>query len=218
MPGRINHNTQMLDILASLEQGEKKPRLLLHVCCAPCSSAVLERLHKFFDIILYFDNPNLDTAEEFDRRALEADRLVKETAWAEEVVIVPYDPETYLAAVKGLEGEREGGKRCAACFDLRLARSAEAAKARKCDWFTTTLTISPRKNASLLNDIGHLAGERAGVPFLPSDFKKQGGFLRSIELSRKFGLYRQDYCGCAFSKEERHSRHETQPSASPSDN
>ncbi|MDI9521365.1 MAG: epoxyqueuosine reductase QueH [Bacillota bacterium] len=217
MPGKINYNNQMSDILASFEQGAKKPRLLLHVCCAPCSSAVLERLHKFFDIVLYFDNPNLDTSAEFDRRALEAERLAKETDWADEVVIVPYDPETYLAAVKGLEGEREGGKRCSACFDLRLTRSADAAKARGCDWFTTTLTISPRKNAGLLNEIGHSAGERAGVPFLPSDFKKQSGFLRSIELSRDLGLYRQDYCGCAFSREERFAQREAQPSASLTD-
>lgn len=218
MPEKTNYNLRMSDILASFEPAAGKPRLLLHVCCAPCSSAVLERLKEFFHIVLYFDNPNLDSREEFDRRALEAERLAKETGWADEVLVVPYDPRTYIAAVRGLEGEKEGGLRCAACFDLRLSRSAEAAKALKCDWFTTTLTISPRKNAGLLNDIGRAAGERAGTRFLPSDFKKQGGYLRSVQLSREFGLYRQDYCGCSFSRAERLGRNEAQTFMTLTDN
>lgn len=203
MTEKINYNKKMMEQIANLPKGETKPRLLLHVCCAPCSSAVLERLARDFDILLFFDNPNLDTGEEFDRRAEEARRLALDTGWAKEVLIVPYDPKTYLDAVKGHEEEREGGERCRICFRLRLSRSAEAAVNHQCDYFTTTLTISPRKNAAVLNEIGQEAGERAGIPFLPSDFKKEGGYPRSIELSREYDLYRQDYCGCVFSKEER---------------
>lgn len=198
-----NFDRLMEEAIAALPVAGEKPRLLLHVCCAPCSSAVLERLSQSFDIILYFDNPNLDTGAEFDRRAMEAKRLAHETGWASEVVVVPYDPKVYEDAVLGHEGEREGGSRCAICFLLRLSRSAKAARDFNCAFFTTTLTISPMKNAALLNEIGLKAGEEAGVPFLPSDFKKQGGYQRSIVLSREKDLYRQDYCGCQFSKLER---------------
>lgn len=200
MADRKNYNTQMEQIIAQVAQSGRKASLLLHVCCAPCSSAVLERLADVFDITLFFDNPNLDTAGEHEQRALETARLVQEMGLLARVIISPYDPDSYLHAVKGLEREPEGGARCVACFYLRLTNSAHKAKELGCDWFTTTLTISPRKDAALLNDLGLGIGERVGVPFLPSDFKKRGGYQRSIALSRAFELYRQDYCGCVFSK------------------
>ena len=195
-----NYDLLMQDRISRLSSLEEKPWLLLHVCCAPCSGAVLERLRGAFRILAFFDNPNLDSAEEFDLRARETQRLVLETGWAEEVIVSPYDPEAFAEAVRGLEGEKEGGTRCIACFRLRLSRSARMARERGCAFFTTTLTLSPRKNAALLNQIGIQAGDIAGVSFLPSDFKKRGGALRSIQISKTFRLYRQDYCGCAFSK------------------
>lgn len=201
-----NFNEAMLAILGEAGEGSVKPRLLLHVCCAPCSSAVLERLAGSFEVILYFDNPNLDTGGEHALRALEVERLARETAWAKQVIITPYEPEIYLQAVHGLEDEPEGGARCEVCFRLRLSHAARAASEHGCDWFTTTLTISPRKNAAMLNRLGEEAGKAAGVPFLPSDFKKQGGYQRSIALSREFGLYRQNYCGCAFSRRDAEPR------------
>lgn len=195
-----NYDLLMQKTVSGLKTRGEKPLLLLHVCCAPCSSAVLERLRDDFRILVFFDNPNLDSAEEFALRAGETARLVDETGWADEVIVAPYDPRAYLEAVRGLEGEKEGGARCQACLRLRLSRAARMARERSCAFFTTTLTISPQKDAALLNQLGFEAGEAAGVPFLPSDFKKRGGFLRSVELSRAHSLYRQDYCGCAFSK------------------
>ena len=206
MERKVNYNEVMQGILRGLPSGQDKPRLLLHVCCAPCSTAVLERLAAAFDITVYFDNPNLDTAIEHDKRAGEAEALLARSGWASRVIIAPYDPRAYYRAVKRLEDEPEGGLRCAACFSLRLARSARAAREAGCDWFTTTLSVSPRKDAALLNRLGRQAGEAAGVPFLPGDFKKQGGYPRSVQLSRQFGLYRQDYCGCVFSRRDRDKR------------
>lgn len=201
-----NFDQLMQAAIAAFSKQGRKPRLLLHVCCAPCSSAVLERLHDLVHLLVYFDNPNLDSEEEFDKRVLETQRLVEETSWAQGVIVEPYTPDVYQEVIRGLEEEPEGGLRCQACFRLRLHRAALAAREHGCDFFTTTLTISPRKDASLLNALGEEAGESAGVPFLPSDFKKQDGFLRSVQLSREHDLYRQDYCGCAFSKREREER------------
>ena len=200
---------EMQAVLERLARGGERPGLLLHVCCAPCSSAVLERLHQAFRVQLFFDNPNMDSAGEFARRLAETRRLAEETGWAEAVLEAPYQPETWREAVRGLEGEPEGGRRCAACFALRLANAAREAKARGCACFTTTLTLSPRKDAALLNRLGEEAGAAAGIPFLASDFKKRGGYPRSIELSRLHGLYRQDYCGCVYSKIERDKRRES---------
>lgn len=197
---KSNFDQLMQTAIASFQEEGKTPRLLLHVCCAPCSSAVLERLHQQVSLLLYFDNPNLDTKLEFDKRVEETRRLVSRTGWAEEVLVAPYEPLVYHQAIKGLEHQPEGGLRCEACFRLRLSRAAKAALAHRCDYFTTTLTISPRKDAALLNALGEEAGEAAGVPFLPSDFKKRDGFLRSIQLSKLHGLYRQDYCGCVYSR------------------
>lgn len=200
MRGKNGFDSQMQEIILGMDGSEPKSLLLLHVCCAPCSSAVLERLAGVFRIIACFDNPNIDSATEHDLRAGETLRLTELTGWTEQVIVTPYDPAVFRSAVRGLEGEPEGGSRCAVCFRLRLARSARKAAELGCSFFTTTLTLSPRKDAAMLNEIGREAGEAAGVRFLPSDFKKRGGYQRSILLSRQFGLYRQDYCGCAFSR------------------
>lgn len=200
---------EMQAVLERLARGGEKPGLLLHVCCAPCSSAVLERLHEAFRVTVFFDNPNMDSAPEFEKRLEETRRFIRETGWAEALVHSPYQPETWRKAVRGLEGEPEGGKRCAVCFALRLGNAAREARARGCAFFTTTLTLSPLKDAGLLNRLGEEAGAAAGVPFLASDFKKRGGYLRSLELSRLHSLYRQDYCGCVFSKIERDRRRES---------
>lgn len=200
---KINYQQEMERVIAGLDG---RPRLLLHVCCAPCSSAVLEKLHPHFAVTVYFDNPNMDTQEEFDRRAEEEQRFVAETGLAEQVVVVPYAPQRYMAAVRGLETEKEGGARCAACFRLRLLNAAQYAKEHGFDFFTTTLTISPLKNAELLNRIGEEAARETGARFLPGDFKKKEGYKRSIELSKQHGLYRQDYCGCVFSRRERENQ------------
>ena len=198
-----NFNARMEQIMEQVSAEGRKARLLLHVCCAPCSSAVLERLSPVFDITLFFDNPNLDTGDEHRLRGEETLRLAAELGLLHQVIISPYDPASYYKAVQGLEGEPEGGARCRECFRLRLLNSARKARELGCDWFTTTLTISPRKDAALLNGLGEEAGEAAGISFLPSDFKKRGGYQRSIVLSREKSLYRQDYCGCVFSRRDR---------------
>lgn len=203
MSGRINYNHEMEKVVQSLMGAGSRPRLLVHVCCAPCSTSVLERLAPSFELVVYFDNPNLDTAREHDLRAREVSRLLASTGLASQVILMPYQPADFHRAICGLEGEPEGGLRCRACFALRLARSAQAAREHGCSWFTTTLSVSPRKDAALLNVLGEEAGLTAGVPFLPSDFKKRGGYQRSVELSRSFSLYRQDYCGCIYSRRDR---------------
>ena len=203
MSGRINYDAEMEKLVRSLPGEGSRPRLLLHVCCAPCSTSVLERLAPSFELVVYFDNPNLDTAREHELRSRELTRLMASTGLASQVIIQPYQPAAFHQVIRGLEGEKEGGLRCRACFALRLAHSAQAAREQGCDWFTTTLTVSPRKDAALLNHLGEEAGRAAGVSFLPSDFKKQGGYQRSVELSRSFSLYRQDYCGCIYSRRGR---------------
>lgn len=200
---------EMQSVMTGLKAGGIKPGLLLHVCCAPCSSSVLERLAEAFRVRVFFDNPNLDSPEEFERRLSETRRLADETGWAKVVAASPYQPETWREAVRGLEGEPEGGLRCRACFALRLGNAAREAAVQGLPYFTTTLTLSPMKDAALLNSLGEEAAKAAGVTFLASDFKKRGGYPRSIELSRLHSLYRQDYCGCVFSKIERDKRLET---------
>ncbi len=216
MRGKNGFDGLMQEIISGMDGTGQKPLLLLHVCCAPCSSAVLERLAGMFRIIAYFDNPNIDSAEEHDLRAGETRRLADMTGWAEQVIVSPYDPDAFRTAVRGLEGEPEGGARCRVCFRLRLSRSTLKAAELGCCFFTTTLTLSPRKDATLLNGLGQEAGEAAGIRFLPSDFKKRGGYQRSILLSRQFSLYRQDYCGCAFSRRRPPSPEGVKPDCFPS--
>ena len=181
------------------------PSLLLHSCCAPCSGYCLEYLSRYFKITVLYYNPNLFPAGEYERRVSEQKKLVSALPAKYPVTLVEMkgEPEEFYSAVKGLEHIREGGERCFACFRLRLERAARYAKENGFDFFTTTLTISPLKNAQKLNEIGEAAGVKFGVRHLPSDFKKKDGYKRSVELSKVYGLYRQDYCGCVFSKRER---------------
>ena len=195
----INYDREMQNVIASLSYAEgEKPKLLLHACCAPCSSAVIERLKDVFDVMVYYYNPNIDTADEYTARAEELKRLCK--AFSLPAVIEKYDPAIFYETVKGYEDLPEGDKRCFLCYELRLKYAAKYAKEHNFDYFTTTLTISPLKNAEKLNAIGYKTQEEFKVKFLPSDFKKRNGYYRSIELSKEFGLYRQNYCGCVFSK------------------
>ncbi len=197
-----------LELEKIIEENQKNgvvPSLLLHSCCAPCSSYCLEYLSQYFKITVLYYNPNLYPAKEYDRRVFEQRRLVASlpVKYPVSLAEIKGEPEEFYSAVKGLESIKEGGERCFACFRLRLEKTAEYAKKNGFDFFTTTLTISPLKNAQKLNEIGEKAGEKFGVRHLPSDFKKKNGYLRSVELSKVYGLYRQDYCGCIFSKRER---------------
>ena len=198
-----NYDRRMQVMMEGLKREGKRPRLLLHSCCAPCSTAVLTRLCEGFDITVFYYNPNIDTREEHDLRAKELEGFVGDSGLALGAVIIPWEPKLFYEQVRGLEGEKEGGKRCEVCFGLRLDRTARYAAEHGYDLFTTTLTISPMKSAPLLNRIGEEAAKRTGAVFLNSDFKKRGGYLLSTQLSREYGIYRQDYCGCVFSKRER---------------
>ncbi|MDE6373425.1 MAG: epoxyqueuosine reductase QueH [Clostridia bacterium] len=191
-----NYIAEMLKIIDGF--GGEKPRLLLHACCAPCSSSCLERLKDFFSITVFFYNPNID-GEEYFKRKDELIRLITETGWAQ-ITDCDHDAEKFYNEVKGLENCAEGGARCARCFELRLEETAKTAAAGNFDFFATTLTISPLKNAPLINSIGERLAEKYGARWLPCDFKKADGYLRSLELSKQYGLYRQNYCGCIFSK------------------
>ncbi|MCI9552165.1 MAG: epoxyqueuosine reductase QueH [Acutalibacter sp.] len=178
------------------------PRLLLHACCAPCSSAVLEYLGQYFSIILLYYNPNISPWAEYQKRLEELRRLIAQMPLENPVSLAPcqYRGEDFSQAVKGLEEEPEGGARCLICYRLRLEEAARAAQDLGADYFTTTLSISPLKNARELNRIGEELAARYGVKHLPADFKKREGYKRSVELSREYGLYRQNYCGCVYSK------------------
>ena len=190
-------------VVASLPQGER-PRLLLQSCCGPCSSYVLEALTPYFRVTVLYYNPNIQPRAEYDLRLENQRKIIAAlpTPSAVDILECDYDGEKYDAAVKGLESEPEGGARCTVCFRLRLEETAKRASELGYDWFCTTLTVSPHKDAERLNQIGRALGERYGVPFLPSDFKKREGYKRSIQLSKEYGLYRQDYCGCLYSKSE----------------
>ena len=201
----INYQKELDRTLEKLESEGKAPTLFLHACCAPCSSYVLEYLASFFHITVFFYNPNISLKEEYEKRAAELHRLVKEMPVKYPVSVVDgaYGPEQFFAMARGMENLPEGGGRCFACYRLRLEETARLAAAGKYDYFTTTLSISPLKNAAKLNEIGGGLAKEYGVPYLYSDFKKKNGYKRSIELSREYGLYRQDYCGCVFSRRER---------------
>ena len=198
-----NYQKQMDAVVASLPQGER-PRLLLQSCCGPCSSYVLEALTPYFRVTVLYYNPNIQPRAEYDLRLENQRKIIAAlpTPSAVDILECDYDGEKYDAAVKGLESEPEGGARCTVCFRLRLEETAKRASELCYDWFCTTLTVSPHKDAERLNQIGKALGERYGVPFLPSDFKKREGYKRSIQLSKEYGLYRQDYCGCLYSKSE----------------
>ena len=199
---KTNYSLILENTIKENEKAGLRPALLLHACCAPCSSYVLEYLSKHFDITLLFYNPNISPEEEYIFRENELRRLIGEMPLPKGITVISekYDPEEFYSIVKGLEDFPEGGERCKKCYRLRLSRAAEIAKEKGFDYFTTTLSISPYKNADRLNSIGNEEGVRLGVKYLFSDFKKKNGYKRSCELSEEYGLYRQNYCGCEFSK------------------
>ena len=205
---KINYQLAMERELAEIARREERPRLLLHSCCAPCSSAVLERLTDWFDLTVFYYNPNISPEEEFLRRAEEQRRLIAELPHAHEIQFRcgEYESEAFEALARGLEDVPEGGERCTRCFRLRLGKTAALAAREGFDYFTTTLSISPLKDAQCLNAIGGELAEQFGVAYLFSDFKKKNGYKRSCELSVQYGLYRQDYCGCRFSQMEREKK------------
>ena len=194
----VDYNRLMEKTVSELKTLKERKKLLLHTCCAPCSSACIERLKDDFDITAYFYNPNMDTAEEYFYRAEEQKRLCE--AFNVNLVVENYKPNEFYSAVLGLENQPEGGSRCLKCFELRLSKTANYAKENGFDYFTTTLTVSPLKNARVLNEIGMEVAKVNDVNFLNSDFKKKNGYARSVELSNIHRLYRQNYCGCVFSK------------------
>lgn len=199
---RRNYQKELERSISEFESRGVRPSVLLHSCCAPCSSYVLEYLLKHFRITVFYYNPNIEPEEEYFFRLAEQKRLAEEMAGPGvlEVIGGDYEPDRFHETVRGLEREPEGGRRCRECFRLRLYWTAHLAAERGFDLFTTTLTISPYKNAPMLNEVGEEAARKYGVPFLNSDFKKKGGYRRSIELSEQYGLYRQDYCGCVYSR------------------
>jgi len=205
---KINYQLEMERELARIGESARRPRLLLHACCAPCSSYVLEALNHWFDIDLYYYNPNIAPRSEFDRRAEELQRLAAQLPHENDlrVIVGDYDNAAFMAMCRGHEDDPEGGPRCALCFRMRLQAAARLAAQLGSDYYTTTLTISPMKDAQLLNAIGLELAEHADVRWLCSDFKKKNGYKRSCELSEQYGLYRQDYCGCVFSRREREAR------------
>ena len=199
---KINYQKILDKTIAEITESGKRPSLLLHACCAPCSSYVIEYLSRIFDITLLYYNPNISPAEEYEKRSAELARLAREMEGIERVKVVsaPYTPGDFYEIARGLETLPEGGERCFKCYRLRLEYSAKYARENEFDYFSTTLSISPHKNAEVLNRIGGELSEKYGVPYLFSDFKKKNGYKRSIELSVKYGLYRQNYCGCQAGK------------------
>ncbi len=191
----INYNEEMKKIISNLDDHNK---LLLHSCCGPCSSSVIERLRDYFDITVIYYNPNIEPKEEYEKRKSEQLRLLNELGI--KFMDIDYLNNEYHKKIKGYENEPENGLRCPLCFELRLDKTASKAKENNFDFFGTTLTVSPHKNSKIINEIGLKLEERYGVKFLLSDFKKEDGYKRSIELSKKYDLYRQDYCGCLYSK------------------
>ena len=197
---KVNYQLVLDTTLAKLAQENERPRLLLHACCAPCSSYVLEYLNKYFEISVFYYNPNISPEEEYIHRVNEIRRLISEMCPEVTLIEGRYEPEKFYQMAKGLENEPERGARCLKCYRMRLEASGEEAARGGFDFFTTTLSISPQKDSAVLNQIGREVSEIYGIPYLFSDFKKKGGYKRSIELSAEYGLYRQNFCGCVFSK------------------
>lgn len=197
-----NYQRELDAVLAEIKEQGKVPRLLLHSCCAPCSSYVLEYLSEYFEITVYYYNPNIYPPSEYLKRVEEQERLINEMKFTHPVRLRSgiYEPDEFFRMAKGLENEPEGGERCFKCFKLRLMEAVKVAEAGHYDYFTTTLTISPLKDAEKLNAIGEKLGKEYHVAYLPSDFKKKDGYKRSIQLSEEHGLYRQNYCGCVYSR------------------
>lgn len=211
----MNYQIECEKMLAHIEPGHR--RLLLHSCCAPCSSYVLVYLRKYLEITVFYYNPNISFEQEYQRRVAEQKRLIEQLNAERDGGEYPisyvdgdFEPEKFFEIAKGLGHVKEGGERCFLCYELRLRKSAEYAKAHRFDYFTTTLSISPLKRAEKLNEIGSRLEGEYGVRYLLSDFKKKNGYKQSVELSKEYNLYRQNYCGCVYSKREREEREEAQ--------
>ena len=199
---QYNYDKVLDKIIDTHVQKGEVPTILLHSCCAPCSSYVIERLSNYFDITILYYNPNISPFSEYDKRKKEQIRLVNtmKTIHPVKIMDCDYDNDIYEFEIKGLENEPERGKRCSVCFRLRLEKTAKLAKDNNFDYFCTTLTVSPYKNSNLINAIGKELGDIYDITYLASDFKKKNGYKRSIELSSEYNLYRQNYCGCKYSK------------------
>lgn len=212
-----NYQKEMEELIEALTKENRIPSLLLHSCCGPCSSYVLEYLSRYFDITVFYYNPNIAPRGEYEARAMEQERLIGEMKLQRPVRFLQgeYAPEDFYAVSKGHERDPEGGERCLRCYELRLAQAARIAAKGGYDYFTTTLSISPLKNAEELNKTGLWLAQEWGVPYLVSDFKKKNGYKRSVELSGEYGLYRQDYCGCVFSQAEAAQRRGLKEAGSP---
>lgn len=205
MNNKINYQKKLDQLLESIEG---TPKLLLHSCCGPCSSYILEYLTEYFEIFLLYYNPNIYPEKEYWRRLEEQKDVIEKIEKTNPIHMIEgeFGPKDFYDSVKGLEDSGEGSERCFSCYRFRLEEAAKKGKEKGCDYFTTTLSISPYKNASKLNEIGQVMEEKYNIKYLYSDFKKKGGYQRSLELSRDYDLYRQDYCGCVFSKKERDER------------
>lgn len=208
MAEKINYQKKMEEIIKRHEKAEEVPTLLLHSCCGPCSTYVLEYLSKYFRISLVYYNPNIYPEKEYYFREAEQRALIDkmDTKYPIDFIASDYKPEDYYEAVKGHEKDREGGERCLLCYSLRFREAARICKEKNFDYFTTTLSISPHKNSQVLNKLGEQIAEEYGVKYLYSDFKKKNGFKRSVELTCDYNMYRQDYCGCVFSLKEARER------------
>lgn len=204
----VNYQKILDKKIEEIKRDGKTPSLLLHACCAPCSSYVLEYLSRYFGITIFYYNPNITDEAEYRKRVLEEKRLIAEMPAENPIGFIEgdYDPDSFFEIARGMENVPEGGARCFKCYRLRIAKAADIAKEKGFDYFTTTLSISPLKNAQRLNEIGGEEAERVGVPYLFSDFKKREGYKRSIQLSAEYRLYRQNYCGCIYSKAEAENR------------
>ena len=202
MTNKRNYQKELDSLIENIQKEGRVPKLFLHSCCAPCASYVLEYLSNYFEITVFYYNPNIYPPEEYHERAAEQKRFIEQFAAKHPISYIEgeYDTKRFYDMARGLEKVPEGGERCFKCYELRLRESAVLAKEGGFDYFTTTLSISPLKNAQKLNEIGEKLSAEYGVTWLPSDFKKKDGYKRSIELSAEYGLYRQNYCGCAFSK------------------
>lgn len=202
---KINYQKELDKVIEQIQKEQKTPTLFLHSCCAPCSSYVLEYLSEYFQITVFYYNPNIYPDEEYYKRVEEQKEFVRRFPAKNEIKFVEgrFNKEDFYEMAKGLEDVPEGGKRCFLCYEMRLREAAQYAKRYGADYFTTTLSISPLKNAQKLNEIGLALAEEYGVKYLVSDFKKKNGYKRSVELSHEYGMYRQDYCGCVFSKKSR---------------
>ena len=200
-----NYQLELDKIIDALQKEGKVPALLMHSCCAPCSSYCLSYLAEYFKITIFYYNPNIAPQREYEKRVEEQKRLIEALPVKYPISFVEgrYNPEAFQEVAKGLEDAPEGGNRCFACYELRQREAAEYAAKEGFDYFTTTLSVSPHKNAGKLNEIGLRLAEKYQIPYLVSDFKKKGGYLKSIELSKEYDLYRQDYCGCVYSRQER---------------